>query len=1063
MSWLSNYSIRKRVFLMVGIGLAFILTLLVFFSIEALQKSADRTLTERLSVARLVAGHIDDHIADTLSLLERAAASKGFDLTDADPAPERRTLRELHRAGVFSCHVFITDRRGVVLLTEPYGSKFTGEDRSVQPYIAAALRTGRPQVSGHFICPVDVSSRVGFAIPVKDRKGAVAGLLGGVTDPTSPAFAGMVRSSPAIEAGHMDVADADGIVLASDNHAFVAKKSHHPGIADLIKSGTAVFEQDAFGEAGHPLENSTIVFAPLKNAPWGVIIAQPESVILAPVNALRRRLIALGVIFAVLALLVTWLTTQAVLKPIQQLLTASRRIGEGDLGTPVTVTGRDEVAELARGFEAMRQKVAARGEELEMAVRERTRELSILLDIVRTAAESHNLEDVFNSAILKTNIGGKIFMLEKNGQLPVAAHHGVPADHPCLREAVRMGECLCGLAARDGRVIVSEDAAGDERHTRCWPEMPPHKDICVPLVARDQVMGVMNVWLPIHQKVTESDVDLLKAIGQQLGGVVQNARLREAEQRRLSEFTALFTVSSALREARSLDEMLPIILTKTLEILQTDTGAVFCLEERTQGLVARAAIGRMEKIAGLRLGPGEGVCGHVARTRVPYPFTDLAADPHTPDRVRPSLVKGVSGICLPLLSRETLVGTIIIGSETLRAFSDDEIRLLTAVADMAANAIHRATLIEELNQRVHQLSTLFEVGQGITANLRLEDVLALVAAVAPRALHAEGSYLFLWDEREERLVLRAATGFMVQDIGLMKYRSGEGLSGWVFLERKSASVPDVTADPRWKPHQNCEGELPIGGGLPRNAVVVPLLVGEKTLGALGLVNKVAAKDQKEAIAPFTPADEEFLAALAGQTAIAIENARLYEDVRGLSVAAIRSLATAIDARDPYTHGHSVGVAELSVQLARELGWKAADLEMLEFAALLHDVGKIAVPDAILRKVEPLTPADWGVIRLHPYQSAQIIKPVGPLKRIVPGVYHHHERWGGKGYPDEVKGDNIPPAARIIAIADSFNAMTTDRPYRKALSVAAAVAEIKRCAGEQFDPAAVEAFLRTMEK
>jgi putative nucleotidyltransferase with HDIG domain len=381
---------------------------------------------------------------------------------------------------------------------------------------------------------------------------------------------------------------------------------------------------------------------------------------------------------------------------------------------------------------------------------------------------------------------------------------------------------------------------------------------------------------------------------------------------------------------------------------------------------------------------------------------------------------------------------------------------------MAANAIHRATLIEELNQRVHQLSTLFEVGQGITANLRMEDVLTLVAAVAPRAVPSEGCCLFLWNEREERLTLRASTGFLVQDISLIKYRLGEGLAGWVFLERKSVSVPDVTVDPRWKRHPNFEGVL-LGGGLPHSALMVPLLVGEKTLGVLGLVNKVAVKEQKTSVAPFTPTDESLLIALAGQTAIAIENARLYEDVRGLSMATIRSLATAIDARDPYTHGHSVGVAQMAVQLACDLGWRAADIEMLEFAALLHDVGKIAVPDTILRKVEPLTPDDWGIIRLHPYHSAQIVKPVEPLKRIIPWVYHHHERWGGKGYPDGVTGETIPPAARIIAVADTFNAMTTDRPYRKALSVTAAVTEIKRCAGDQFDPEVAEAFLRIMAK
>jgi len=181
-------------------------------------------------------------------------------------------------------------------------------------------------------------------------------------------------------------------------------------------------------------------------------------------------------------------------------------------------------------------------------------------------------------------------------------------------------------------------------------------------------------------------------------------------------------------------------------------------------------------------------------------------------------------------------------------------------------------------------------------------------------------------------------------------------------------------------------------------------------------------------------------------------------VRDLSLGAIRSLASAIDARDPCTRGHSEQVARLSVLLAQELGWQGADLEMLEFAALLHDVGKIGIPDAILKKTEPLTRDEWNSIHLHPYQSAQMVKPVEPLQRIVPWIYHHQERWDGSGYPDGLKGERIPLASRIIAVADAFNAMTTDRPYRKAKSREEAIEELRRRAGTQFDPQVVEVFL-----
>jgi len=280
------------------------------------------------------------------------------------------------------------------------------------------------------------------------------------------------------------------------------------------------------------------------------------------------------------------------------------------------------------------------------------------------------------------------------------------------------------------------------------------------------------------------------------------------------------------------------------------------------------------------------------------------------------------------------------------------------------------------------------------------------------------------------------------------------LAGWVFLEGKPANIPDIGADPRWK--RDPKHEATLLSGQANSALVVPLVVGEKTLGVLGVVNKVSTP-------AFTESDQSLLTTLAGQVAVAIENARLYEDVRGLSIVTIRSLATAIDARDPYTRGHSEGVTHLAVQVARELGWGGADLEMLGFAALLHDVGKIGIPDAILHKVEPLTLDERNIIRLHPYYSAQIVKPVESLKHIVPWVYHHHERWKGGGYPDGLTGEEIPLASRIIAVADTYNAMTTDRPYRKGQTHEQAVAELQEHAGTQFDPQVVEAFLRVVHE
>ncbi len=175
----------------------------------------------------------------------------------------------------------------------------------------------------------------------------------------------------------------------------------------------------------------------------------------------------------------------------------------------------------------------------------------------------------------------------------------------------------------------------------------------------------------------------------------------------------------------------------------------------------------------------------------------------------------------------------------------------------------------------------------------------------------------------------------------------------------------------------------------------------------------------------------------------------------------RVLVSAIDQRDRFMVGHSEQVADLALATGRKLNWSASDLEFLELAALLHDIGKISIPESLLTKVKPLSNDDWDTIHLHPYYGAQIIRQVNQFARIVPWVYHHQERWDGTGYPDQLSKQEIPQAASIISIAESFSAMTLELPYRNALSRSEALQSIKAESGTQFDPEVVEAFSESL--
>jgi HD-GYP domain-containing protein (c-di-GMP phosphodiesterase class II) len=173
----------------------------------------------------------------------------------------------------------------------------------------------------------------------------------------------------------------------------------------------------------------------------------------------------------------------------------------------------------------------------------------------------------------------------------------------------------------------------------------------------------------------------------------------------------------------------------------------------------------------------------------------------------------------------------------------------------------------------------------------------------------------------------------------------------------------------------------------------------------------------------------------------------------------RALASAIDAKDPYTRGHSVRVNRYSVILARYHGLSEEDIRDIHVASLLHDVGKIGVDDAILKKPGKLTPEEFEVMKLHPVIGANIMAPIRQMKRLLPGLRSHHERWTGEGYPDNLKGNEIPLMARIIAVADTFDAMTTERPYQKAMSFEKALARLNELKGSGFDEHIVESFNR----
>jgi HD-GYP domain-containing protein (c-di-GMP phosphodiesterase class II) len=239
--------------------------------------------------------------------------------------------------------------------------------------------------------------------------------------------------------------------------------------------------------------------------------------------------------------------------------------------------------------------------------------------------------------------------------------------------------------------------------------------------------------------------------------------------------------------------------------------------------------------------------------------------------------------------------------------------------------------------------------------------------------------------------------------------------------------------------------ITVGSAASGDCLAQPVLRDGHVIGAVAALRKHGDDPLVSSM------DLKLVAATTASIGVLIENATLYEDQRSMFLGTLRALTSAIDAKDRYTRGHSERVAYMATRLGDAIGLDAESAQRLHIAGLVHDVGKIGVPEAVLGKPGRLTDDEFALIKLHPEIGHRILKDIPQFSDILPGVLYHHERWDGRGYPHGIKGDEIPMFARLIAIADSFDAMSSTRTYRSALPREKVLDEIAKCGGTQFDP------------
>ncbi len=529
---------------------------------------------------------------------------------------------------------------------------------------------------------------------------------------------------------------------------------------------------------------------------------------------------------------------------------------------------------------------------------------------------------------------------------------------------------------------------------------------------------------------------------------------RDVTQRvqREHELEAIAAISTALRRANTQSEMLPIVLEQVTTLLSVSGAALAMRDPSTDELVIALSQGDSAEPTGTRLPPGAGVAGQILASGQPYVTGNAAADPHWYQTNGPSPAMALAGV--PFITGQYIVG--VLWAVRPAPFSGVEVRVLSAIADIAASAIQRAGLHEQTEQRLRRLAALREIDRAIMNSLDLRTTLTIILDHVASQLGVDACDILLLNRGTKNLEFAAGRGFRSKGIERTHLRLGEGHAGRAALERRLVTEPNIAGNPSVLLRVKLLATEAFA-----SLFCMPLLAKGQVVGVLEVWTR----------APLNPDSDwlGFLDTLAGQSAIAVSDAWQYTDLQRSNMemrlaydSTLEGWSAALDLRDEETEGHSQRVTDMALKLASAMGVSDDEREQIRRGALLHDIGKMGVPDAILSKPGKLSDEEWVVMRQHPGNAYKLLSPITFLRRALDIPYCHHEKWDGTGYPRQLKGDEIPLSARIFAVVDVWDALRSNRPYRLGWADEKVLDHIREQAGKHFDPQVVSTFLVLVE-
>jgi PAS domain S-box-containing protein len=531
--------------------------------------------------------------------------------------------------------------------------------------------------------------------------------------------------------------------------------------------------------------------------------------------------------------------------------------------------------------------------------------------------------------------------------------------------------------------------------------------------------------------------------------ITARKKAEQALQRRLKEITILHNLARASILVNTTDELVELVTQEVGNSFYPDNFGVLFLDETRQILQAhpsyRGITEKIQEIADFE----KSISGPVLTSGRPRRIADVRLEPYYV-QVTADIH---SELCVPIKTGERTIGVINAESKQLDFFSDDDERLLLTIARQMAIAIERIQLFNSERKRRQEAETLRQATAALSTSLDLSHVLDSILTSLKEVVPYDSASVFLLEGDRLRITTTHGVENAEQLIG-KTFPSDDVLFQEVQTNRRPIILADAQLDPRF----NRWGEAVHTHGW----MSVPLITRDIVIGYVTLDNhKISAYSQ----------DAGALAqAFAHQAAAAIENARLFEgmqhsleEINQAYESTIEGWSKAMDLRDKETEGHTLRVTVMATQLAQRLNITGEELVHIRRGALLHDIGKMGVPDRILLKPDRLKDEELLIMRRHPQYAYDMLSPVAYLRPALAIPYCHHEFWDGSGYPQGLKGEQIPLAARLFAVIDVWDALTSDRPYRPAWTPKEALHYITGLSGIQFDPAIVVEFLKMHEE